>query len=76
MEKICSIEELESARERIREARDPNRLRITVCGGTGCLATGSAEVADELRRQIAERDLTEKVDLKMSGCHGPCWHRP
>jgi NADH-quinone oxidoreductase subunit F len=74
--RISSAEQLEELREQIRSSRDPEQLRITVCGGTGCRANGSAELAEALRGEIAERGLGEKVELKMSGCHGFCQQGP
>ncbi|HHV37074.1 MAG TPA: 4Fe-4S binding protein [Candidatus Cloacimonetes bacterium] len=42
--------------------------RIIVCAGTGCIANGSLEVFDELKREILKRDLEVTVSLKS---HGP-----
>jgi LAO/AO transport system kinase len=45
--RIASPEELAALRSTLLAARDPNQTRITVCGGTGCRANGSMELAAE-----------------------------
>jgi NADH-quinone oxidoreductase subunit F len=57
--------------------------KILVCAGTGCIASGSLAVYDELQRLMTEKgipcsvELTKEphqgtVGLKKSGCHGFC----
>jgi len=60
--------------------------KIYVCAGTGCVAGGSLEIYDELRKLITEKGLecelsleadscggtSETIGLKKSGCHGFC----
>jgi NADH-quinone oxidoreductase subunit F len=70
--RLSSPVQLKELRERICSQRDPQQLRITVCGGTGCRADGSAELADAFRKELADRDLGERINLKLSGCHGFC----
>ena len=76
MRKITSIDQLEELRREICSSRDPNQLRITVCGGTGCRANGSFELAQALANELATRGLKERVELKLSGCHGFCQQGP
>jgi len=76
MEKLVSVEQLESLRERIRASQNPDRLRIIVCGGTGCRAAGSAAFAEALADALAEKKLDDTVELKISGCHGFCQQSP
>ena len=76
MNRIASPEELSALRDRLVADCDPNRPRITVCGGTGCRANGSMELASALTDEIAKRGLDAKVELKLSGCHGFCQESP
>ncbi|MEW6574192.1 MAG: NADH-quinone oxidoreductase subunit NuoF [Bacillota bacterium] len=76
MKRIVSIKELESLRERIRATRDPGRLRITICGDTGCRASGSIELAGALEKELTRRGLNNSVDLRISGCPGFCQKGP
>jgi NADH-quinone oxidoreductase subunit F len=76
LKRVGSTSELEAWRQRIRNARVPGQLRITVCGGTGCRANGSVQVAETFARELAKRNLKAKVELKVSGCHGFCQQGP
>ena len=51
---------------------------IRVCCGTGCLANGSREVAEELKKQIRElgADLNVECAVKETGCIGICENGP
>ncbi len=51
---------------------------ILVCCGTGCLANGSLEVADEFRRLIEARGADARVEcqVKRTGCNGFCENGP
>ena len=76
MKRLCSQEELESCREQIRSSRDPSQLKIIVCGGTGCRANGSSELAEAFASALAEKGSDATVELKLSGCHGLCEQGP
>ena len=55
---------------------DPQRKVVTVCGGTGCGAFGSTEVAEAFDHEIRRRGLADKVAVKRTGCHGFCEQGP
>jgi NADH-quinone oxidoreductase subunit F len=55
---------------------DPDRPRITVCGGTGCHASGCKEVASTFEECLKSGGLTDRVDLVITGCHGFCERGP
>jgi NADH-quinone oxidoreductase subunit F len=76
MNKIKSPEDLESLRESVNKTRDPERLCITVCSGTGCHAYGCEKVTQAFVEEIRNRDLQEKVDIRTTGCHGFCERGP
>ncbi len=69
---LKSKEELEKLRTKLAGERDPDRIVITVCGGTGCHAYGAGEVADLFGKEIKNQKLKNKVDLLVTGCHGFC----
>ncbi|MCD6358486.1 MAG: NAD(P)H-dependent oxidoreductase subunit E, partial [Dehalococcoidia bacterium] len=73
---VNSPEKLETLRKSILAKRDPNKIRIAVCGGTGCLALGSKSVAEAFERELKGRGLETKVDFKLTGCHGFCEKGP
>ena len=51
---------------------------VRICCGTGCLANGSAKVADEFERLIADGGIEASVecDIKRTGCNGFCENGP
>jgi len=53
-------------------AKDNAKLLVTVCNGTGCRAGGSAAVIEELKHEIVSQGLTDKVNIRTTGCHGFC----
>ena len=46
---------------------------IRICCGTGCLANGSAKVAEEFERLTAgDGSVFVECDIKRTGCNGFC----
>ncbi len=76
MNRLVSLEELEVLRKSIAERIDPNKPRITICGGTGCHAYGCDKVAAAFEQEIKRQSLEAKVDMKITGCHGFCERGP
>jgi len=76
MQKLHSPHELQKLRKKINSRRDPERVCVSVCSGTGCLAYGSKEVYAAFEREIEKQELQHKVDLRRTGCHGFCEHGP
>jgi len=74
--RLSSPSELETLRESILQRRAPSQPCITVCGGTGCRASGAAAVIDAFKDEIAWRELLLDVELKETGCHGFCERGP
>jgi NADP-reducing hydrogenase subunit HndC len=76
MPRIDSPAVLEQVRKDILSKRDANKPCITVCSGSACLASGSAEVVASLEAQIEAQGLRDKVDIRKTGCHGFCERGP
>jgi NADH-quinone oxidoreductase subunit F len=74
--KLNSARELATLREKLEKARDPEKPRIVICAGTGCLAYGTQKLIDNFRSELAAQGLEAKVDLRTSGCHGFCERGP
>jgi len=68
--------ELEERRRLLSEQKDPNQLTVTVCGGTGCRAYGSERVHEALHEEIKAQATQNRVNLRMTGCHGFCERGP
>jgi NADH:ubiquinone oxidoreductase subunit F (NADH-binding)/(2Fe-2S) ferredoxin/Pyruvate/2-oxoacid:ferredoxin oxidoreductase delta subunit len=67
---------LEKWRESILASRDSSQPRIMVCGGTGCLALASDEVATAFEKELKAQGVEAKVELKVTGCPGFCEQGP
>ncbi|OGV69496.1 MAG: hypothetical protein A3K19_33200 [Lentisphaerae bacterium RIFOXYB12_FULL_65_16] len=76
MAKFSSVKDLEAHRAELAASYDPNKLRITVCGGTGCNAQGSIKLVDALRAAVTKHGLDQTVEVKVTGCHGFCEKGP
>jgi len=76
MTRLNSPEELTTFRQEILSKRDPNTPCISVCAGTGCLASGASEVITAFKTEIEKQGLTADVDTKGTGCPGFCERGP
>jgi len=76
MSLINSPAELETFRQGLVSQRDPNKPCITLCSGSACHATGSHDVATSLAAELEKQGLTDKVDIRRTGCHGFCERGP
>ncbi|MFC1883403.1 NADH-ubiquinone oxidoreductase-F iron-sulfur binding region domain-containing protein [Thermodesulfobacteriota bacterium] len=76
MPRVNSPEELEELRQGISEKRDPNKPRISICAGAGCVASGADEVISAFKTEIDKEGLNTKVDTKGTGCPGFCERGP
>ena len=63
-------------REKILAAGDASRPRITVCGGTVCLALASGEVGAALEQALEQQGMHASVEMKTTGCPGLCDRGP
>jgi len=49
---------------------------IMVCGGTGCHASDSPEIAKLLKEELDQRGMTDQVEVLQTGCFGFCEKGP
>jgi NADH-quinone oxidoreductase subunit F len=75
MKFIRSAEELLALQQALAASRDPERPRVTVCGGTGCRTSGSEAVIASFRQALAEQG-PPSVEMLATGCHGFCERGP
>lgn len=76
MARINSPAELERLREKLVAKRDPNKPRIAICAGTGCIALGAKKVIEAFRAGLTEQGLEVDVDIRETGCPGFCEKGP
>jgi NADH-quinone oxidoreductase subunit F len=76
--RIESKDQFEALREQARRDNASRKQQVLVCCGTGCLASGSKEVAEQFAAEVAKRSIDASVDLfvKPTGCHGFCERGP
>jgi NADH-quinone oxidoreductase subunit F len=73
MARIRSAKELASYRERLLKEREKaNRKVVAICAGTGCNAYGSPKVVAAFREEIEKQGLSDRIEIKPTGCHGFC----
>ena len=76
MKKLKDVKGFEKLRNEILAKKDDKKPCIAVCKSTGCGAYGSEAVIASLREEIMKRDLENKVDVLVTGCHGFCEKGP
>ena len=63
--KLGAPSELAEVRKEILSKRDPTKLCVTICSGTGCQAYGSEEVYESFVNEIQKNGLQQKVDIRL-----------
>jgi NADH-quinone oxidoreductase subunit F len=76
MSRIDSVAELERRRAEILSGRDPRAPCVTLCAGTGCLASGAKGVVAAFEAELARQGLRAEVRTRTTGCHGFCEKGP
>jgi len=52
------------------------RMDLLLCSGTGCHASGSLEVRDALKKELARHKLENEIRIIETGCNGFCAQGP
>jgi NADH:ubiquinone oxidoreductase subunit F (NADH-binding)/(2Fe-2S) ferredoxin/Pyruvate/2-oxoacid:ferredoxin oxidoreductase delta subunit len=76
MARLNSPKALESFRQAILSQREPHAPCITICTGTGCVATGAREVVAAFETELERQGLAGGVAIRTTGCHGYCERGP
>ena len=70
---LTSISDLAELRQQIIAGRvAAAKPTIVVCAGTACQASESSRIIRSVKKHLLINDLLEKVDLRVTGCHGFC----
>ncbi|MDT3700611.1 MAG: NADH-quinone oxidoreductase subunit NuoF [Thermincola sp.] len=48
------------------------RAHVLVCGGTGCVSSGSKKLQQALADELTKQNLDKEVKVVETGCHGFC----
>ena len=57
-------------------AQGTPKIQILICAGTGCKASASQQISENLIKTIKEKDIADKVDIITTGCFGFCEKGP
>ena len=76
MKKLRTPKELDVLRSSLLKQRDPNKLSVIICLGTGCRARGSLDVSKAFTDEIIKHNLDIQIECKQTGCHGFCERGP
>jgi NADH-quinone oxidoreductase subunit F len=76
--RIESQDQFEALQSQARALSASRDRQILVCCGTGCLASGSKQVAESFAEGVAKRGIDASVEIfvKGTGCHGFCERGP
>ena len=72
MKTFQTVAELNAYRASILTDNNLKKPCIVICGGTGGQASGSNDLIRIIKRQILEKDLADKLSLRITGCLGFC----
>jgi len=56
--------------------KESGKRMICVCSGSGCMANGTPDIHEALKTELARHNLADKVDVRLTGCHGYCQQGP
>ncbi len=74
---LSNRESLEKFQDKLKSAQSHGKKKlISLCAGSGCGAYGTAKVHQALVAELALQNLTEEVEVKLTGCHGFCEKGP
>ncbi len=76
MERLRSLNEFKGLRERLHDGYDPTTPVIVISAGTCGQASGANDLIRITKRELLARGLTERVKLRVTGCHGYCQTEP
>jgi len=76
MARLKSPDELAALRRDVVSGRDPEATAVSVCAGTGCIATGARDVIAAFEAELEKQGLGTELAFRGTGCHGFCEKGP
>jgi NADH-quinone oxidoreductase subunit F len=76
MEKLESTEDFKALQRRLVADRDTTIPTIVIPAGTCGQASGANDLIRVAKRELLERGLTDRIHLRITGCHGFCEAEP
>ncbi|MCK4236960.1 MAG: NADH-quinone oxidoreductase subunit F, partial [Candidatus Krumholzibacteria bacterium] len=74
--KLETIFDLNALRDRLVSSRKPDVPTIVIAAGTCGQASGANDLIRIAKREMLARGLTERLNLRVTGCHGYCEMEP
>ena len=76
MNKINTIDDLKTLRQKLRDYRDGFQKTLILCGGTGCQASRSRDLIKNIQTELVNQGLATDILVRSTGCHGFCEQGP
>ncbi len=76
MRKLQSINDFKGLQSRLMKDRDPDKPTVVISAGTCGQASGANDLIRIAKREILTRGFTERIRLRITGCHGWCEIEP
>ena len=84
MKTLNSFDELNALYENLKGLLDvkkgkvdtSNKMNISICGGTGCQASQSEKIKEELEKYAKIYNVEDRVEISITGCFGFCEKGP
>ncbi|MDY7108726.1 MAG: FAD-dependent oxidoreductase [Planctomycetota bacterium] len=72
MPRLSSITDFNRLRSMVLADLEREKPCVVVCAGTACQASGSNDILRAAKKHILEKELLDRVSLRVTGCHGFC----
>src|SRR4030043_514934 len=76
IKKLNSKQDLEALRKELANGRGTGKPVIAIGNGTACHPYGCAQIIEAFKQELLKQDLENRVDLRITGCHGLCEKGP
>jgi NADH:ubiquinone oxidoreductase subunit F (NADH-binding)/(2Fe-2S) ferredoxin/NAD-dependent dihydropyrimidine dehydrogenase PreA subunit len=76
MESLHSITGFNSLHERLVSQLDPDAATIVIPASTCAQASGANDIIRVAKKELLARGLAERINLRITGCHGFCQMEP
>ncbi|MBN2441282.1 MAG: NADH-quinone oxidoreductase subunit NuoF [Spirochaetales bacterium] len=76
MKQINSINDFNELREYLTAHKETDKPTIVIPAGTCSQASGANDLIRIAKRELLEKNLTGKINLLITGCHGLCQMEP
>ncbi|MGC9362828.1 MAG: (2Fe-2S) ferredoxin domain-containing protein, partial [Candidatus Syntrophosphaera sp.] len=52
------------------------RIDLLICCGSGCVSAGALKIKDRFHEVLAEKGISDEINIIETGCMGPCDYGP